>query len=366
MTDFTPFDTPSTSTSSSGTGALPRSQGVTSFKYTLGDANSPTHDNMDDVSTMETSTKPHSLSHKSSSPHPTTTTLTDSPALSTGDGSPWIGGTGLGTSGLGKSGKVIERLMAECDRLKRDLRSEVAKREELQRATQTHRERLEALHAENCRLSNAKTMDDSMIKRRDRKIDELKAELQVEKQKRESLESRVQDAERKQQEQEQENHEQMQRFKEEAKQASTTATIYQTSHKQLREEYQQRIATAHRSLKELYDKRDEDRREWETDRRKMVKIDVVNQQMSQELEKTRRAHNDLMLSADRDREERAAVIEHLLKEAEQLRETDRRRELDLQKKMAEMLETTNRMKWVMAVKKNTEENGLHSPPPSPG
>ena len=255
--------------------------------------------------------------------------------------------------------------MAECDRLKRELKSEVAKREELQRAAQHHNERLEALHTENCRMSNAKTMDDNMIKRRDRKIEELKAELQVEKQKRDSLESRAQEAEKKVEDMEQASNEHLQRFMEEAKQATTTATIYQTSHKQLRDEYQQRIASTHRSLRELHEKRDEDRREREKDRKKMVKIDVVNQQMRQELEKTRRAYNDLMTSSDKDRDDKASVIDGLLRDMECIRDDDQRRELEFQEQLSEMHETVNQMKWVMAVKKVSDENGLQSPPPSP-
>lgn len=255
--------------------------------------------------------------------------------------------------------------MAECDRLKRELKSEIANREELQKAAQTHKERLESLREENSRLSNAKTMDDNMIKRRDRKIEELKAELHVEKQKRESLESRVEVAEKTQQEQEQNSNERLQRYLEEAKQASISAAIYQTSHKQLREEYQQRIATSHRSLKELYDKREEDFKEREQDRKKMVKIDVVNQQMAQELEKTRRAHNDLIAISEREREERAARVDAVLAETALYKENDQRRELEFEHKMAELQETLNHMKWVIAVKKVSDENGLHSPPPSP-
>lgn len=312
---------------------------------------------------MHESIIPQSPEHLAS-PRPTSSGVTDSPPSSR-DGSPWIGGTGLGNSSLGKSGKVIERLMAECDRLKRDLRSEVAKREELQRAAQTHKDRLDVMREENAIMSNAKTMDDNMIKRRDRKIEELKAELQIEKQKRESLESRTLEAEQKVEDMGQQNNEQMQRYMEEAKQATTTAIIFQQSHKQLREEYAQRIATSHRSLRELHDKREEDRRERDRDRKKMAKIDVVNQQMYSELEKTRRAHNDMVAQSDRDREEKAHLIDSLLAEVEGFREAEQRRELDYESQVAQLHETMNQMKWVMAVKKVSDEKGLHSPPPSP-
>lgn len=255
--------------------------------------------------------------------------------------------------------------MTEVDRLKRELKSEIAKREELQRASQTQKEKVEALHAENAILTNAKTMDENMIKRRDRKLEEFKAELSVEKQKRECLEARVQESERRREEQEQKGNEQLQRLMEEAKLASTSAAIYQTSHKQLKEEYAQRIASSHKQLRELYDKREEDLRLRDTDRRKMVKIDVVNGQMCQELEKTRKAYAEMFASQEQYRRQKDAEVEDLAKELEVLRENDRRRERDFSAEMEEMRETVGRMKWVMAVKKMADENGIHSPPPSP-
>lgn len=359
MTDFTPFNSPS-KPKSSRTASLPRSQAVTSFQQTVLDMSTPDH--IDEEPEMSSISR--TPSHASTSLKENSELMSDSP-LSNNDASPWIGGTGLGSAGLGKSGKVIERLMAECDRLKRDLRSEVAKREELQRSASTHKERLEALRAENDRLSNAKTMDDNMIKRRDRKIEELKAEIVIERQKRDSLESRAQEAEKKQEDMQHQSNEQLQRYLEEAKQASISATIYQTSHKQLREEYQQRIATSQKSLKDLHDKREDDRRERDKDRKKMVKIDVVNQQMAQELEKTRRAHNELIAISEQDRDEKAAVVERLAAEMNELRKKDRRREIEYEQKVAEVQDTMNQMKWVMSIKKFTDENGLHSPPPSP-
>lgn len=291
--------------------------------------------------------------------------LQSSPASSTADASPWIGGTGLGNAGLGKSGKVIERMMAECDRLKRELKSEIAKREELQRAAQTHKERLEQVREENSILSNAKATDENMIRRRDRKIDELKIELHIERQKRESLESRVVFAETRQQEQEQTSNERLQRYLEEAKQATTSAAIYQTSHRQLREEYQQRIASSHRTLRELHQQREEDLKEREDDLKKIVKIDVVNQQMAQELEKTRRAHNDLIAATERERQKISSQIDDMLEETAVYKENERRRELEHVQRMDELREVANHMKWVMANQKTADERMLHSPPPSP-
>ncbi|KAI5241936.1 hypothetical protein E4T42_07869 [Aureobasidium subglaciale] len=287
----------------------------------------------------------------------TTTTLVESsPILS--DSTPWVGGTGLGNANLGKSGRVIEKLMAENDKLKREIKSEAAKREELQRTANAQKPRLEALQAENARLSHCKAVDESVIKRRDRKIEDLKAELDVERQKRESLEHRVQDAERKMGEYHEHSNKEVQQAVEEAKHATTHASILETSHRQLSSEYRQRIAAANKQLRELNDDREEDRK-------RLIKLDVVNHQMRQELEKARKLYNELLAASDRYREEKDSEVDDVLGDVKDLKGGISNREVELDKTLEEMHDTMNRMKWLMNMQKVNSENGVSSPPPSP-
>ncbi|KAH0335227.1 hypothetical protein KCU81_g9106, partial [Aureobasidium melanogenum] len=286
----------------------------------------------------------------------TTTIIESSPILS--DSTPWVGGTGLGNANLGKSGRVIEKLMAENDRLKREIKAEAAKREELQRTANAQKPRLEAFQAENARLSHCKAVDESVIKRRDRKIEDLKAELDIERQKRESLEHRVQEAERKMGEYQEHSNKEVQQAVEEAKHATTHASILETSHRQLSSEYRQRIAAANKQLRELSDDREEDRK-------RLIKLDVVNHQMRQESEKARKLYHELVTASDKYKAEKDSEVDLVLGDVKALKGGISHRELELETTLQEMHEVMNRMKWLMNMQKVNSENGVNSPPPSP-
>lgn len=274
------------------------------------------------------------------------------------DNSPWIGGTGLGNTALGKSGRVIERLMAENDRLRREMKAEITKREELQRAVQTQKPQMESLRAENARLSNIKSMDDSIIVRRDRKIVELKAELEVERKKRESYERRAQEAERNRDEREEHSKQEIQAAVEQAKHASTHATILETSHRQLSAEYRQRIATINKTVRALQEDK-------EADKRRLAKLDVVTNQMRQELERMRKLYAELLAVAGKFQDSKEAEIDELKSELEELKQNGSAAENLNEHLRQDMEKIMGQMKWLMAVKKVMTEDCIASPPPSP-
>ncbi|GAB7357063.1 hypothetical protein MBLNU459_g7880t1 [Dothideomycetes sp. NU459] len=290
--------------------------------------------------------------------HADPASLTSSPMSTAGDASPWIGGTGLGSTSLGKSGRVIEKLMAENDRLRREMKAEIAKREELQRTAQTQKPRLESLQAENSRLSNIKAMDDSVIKRRDRKIEELKAELAKHETIERHLERRAESAERARDDGAQSAERAIQLAVEEAKHATTHAAVLQTSHRQLSAEYQQRAATLNRAVRDLA-ARDDDNRQ------KLGKLDVVGQKMRSEAERVRRLNADLVATWDAYHGAKEAELDGLRAELAALKRAADARELDARSKLADMQDLMHQMRWLMAYKKATDANGLTSPPPSP-
>ncbi|KAG9692224.1 hypothetical protein KCU95_g10607, partial [Aureobasidium melanogenum] len=348
MPDFAPFDSTSSVDISSHLPAPETQSGLVS----------PTTSQPPQSTNTRDSVQEHLLSPKPSNNDMSTTTtiIESSPILS--DSTPWVGGTGLGNANLGKSGRVIEKLMAENDRLKREIKAEAAKREELQRTANAQKPRLEALQAENARLSHCKAVDESVIKRRDRKIEDLKAELDVERQKRESLEHRVQEAERKMGEYQEHSNKEVQQAVEEAKHATTHASILETSHRQLSSEYRQRIAAANKQLRELSDDREEDRK-------RLIKLDVVNHQMRQESEKARKLYSELVVASDKYKTEKDSEVDLVLGDVKALKGSISHRELELERTLEEMHEVMNRMKWLMNMQKVNSENGVNSPPPSP-
>ena len=87
----------------------------------------------------------------------------------------------VGRANLGKSGRVIERLMAENDMLKRDLNLERLRAEESKQAVKMAEGRMEALSGEyEGRLHDA-TITKTLLKRRERQLAELKAQIEGEK-----------------------------------------------------------------------------------------------------------------------------------------------------------------------------------------
>ncbi|GAB7342405.1 hypothetical protein MBLNU457_g0619t1 [Dothideomycetes sp. NU457] len=277
----------------------------------------------------------------------------------TGDlsSTPWIGGTGLGSAGMGKTGRVIERLMSDNDRLKREHRSTSAKCEEVTRALEATKPALDALRTENSRLTNIKSMDDNIIARRDRKIAELKAEIEVERQKRLAAESRAAEADRAREDGDELSRKQLQAALEEAKHATTHADILRTSHQQLSREYRTRFASTTKHLRELTDDREEDKK-------KLVKMDVVVNMMKKELERTRKQHQDYLVVSSKLEEAKSDKIEELEQEAVHMRQLVGKREEENLKLTEDMVETLGRMKWLMQMQMARES--AVSPPPSPG
>ncbi|PNS18135.1 hypothetical protein CAC42_3580 [Sphaceloma murrayae] len=275
---------------------------------------------------------------------------------STPDSTPWIGGTGLGSVNLGKSGRVIERLMAENDRLRREIKAEITKREELSRSVATARPKMEKLEAENQRLVNIKGMDDGVIRRRERKIDELKAEVEAERSRREEAERRAESAERARDESEEAGRKEMGRVREEARHAVVHAEILQTSHGQLAREYRQRIAGLNTSLRELEGQRDEDRK-------RLARLDVVAGHMRGETERMKKMHTDLVAVWQKFESAKTLEVETMEDGARKMSTGIAEKEEETLKLAEDMVEVMGRMKWVMNLE--SLERGVNSPPLSP-
>lgn len=246
--------------------------------------------------------------------------------------------------------------MAENDRLRREIKAEIAKREELQRAVNTQKPKLEALETENARLTNIKSMDDNIITRRDRKIEELKAELEAERTKREAAEARATEAEQQRDTTLDANRKELQQEREKARHATVHAEILQTSHQQLSREYRLRISTTSRTLRDLNHDRDEDRK-------RLARLDIVCNQMRQETERMRKLHQDLVSVWHRFEAQKNAEVERLGNNAAIAYGAIETREKDNHLLAEQMTDVLARMKWVIRMDGLTR--GSDSPPPSP-
>ncbi|EPS42940.1 hypothetical protein H072_3068 [Dactylellina haptotyla CBS 200.50] len=112
-----------------------------------------------------------------------------SPASAAANGG--LSPTGSIGRSAGKSGRVIEKLMAENDRLRRELKSETAKREEEQRRAEAARSSRDSLQSINENLVHQTNIDKTAISRKDRKIEELRSEREDNLKKRQDAESNL-------------------------------------------------------------------------------------------------------------------------------------------------------------------------------
>ena len=228
--------------------------------------------------------------------------------------------------------------MAENDRLRRELRAELSAREELQKRLDTSKPIADALQEENSNLAAMRASDASVLARRERKIDELRGDLEIERGRREGAERRANEMVRLREEGETRAGWEVARAAEKARYAMCQAEILEGSHKQLRTEYRQRTETLARGVQEATDAREEDRG-------KLQKLDVVVEQMRQELERANRVNEglkELVGAYGKESERKARELEKVAEEKD--KEGKRLRE--------EMTEVVEKMKWVMAVKNN--------------
>ena len=146
---------------------------------------------------------------------------------------------GKGT--VGKSGRIIERLTAENDRLKRELNGEVVIRQELEQREESMKAFIEHLKSENTNLIHAQESDGFLIKKKDRKIRELTEE------KKEAIEKRdnaVQSSQQMRLERDEivnRCEEEVSRANERAEFECINAKLLKNSHEQLSKEYKEKM-----------------------------------------------------------------------------------------------------------------------------
>ncbi|KAI9709353.1 MAG: hypothetical protein M1820_003473 [Bogoriella megaspora] len=252
------------------------------------------------------------------------------------ENSGWSSAVGRATTG--KSGRVIERLMAENDRLRRELRAELSRREELQRTVETNRPMMETLRAENQNLVAMRAADEGVLARRERKIEQLKGDLESERDRREGAERRANDMVRLKEEVETKTEREVGEANDKARYAMVQVEILQQSLKQLRVEYQQRAETLAKGIQEVTAQR-------EDDLGKMARLDIVVEQMRQEVERANKTNDALKKFAEQQKSEFEKKIQEVANDAEQKDEEAKR----LRDEMAEVI---GKMKWVMNVQQN--------------
>nr|POF26343.1 hypothetical protein CFP56_22492 [Quercus suber] len=260
---------------------------------------------------------------------PTTPTL--SPGENETSAYQWSSAIGHATT-AGKSGRVIERLMTENDKLKRDLELQSLRVQELEKNAQTYRPQIDALKEKVDSLSHASTMDSSLIARRDRRIDELKADNTQMREGRDSLQRRLREAEKERDEVHEQSQRDVQSLTESTKHATVHAEILETSHRQLKAEYTARREAWEHDLRALHEERDEQRS-------RIARYEIVSEQMRVESERIAKIQVETLAKWEEYRDV-VRMTEHEVEESM----------TEVREKTEEMDEVVKKMRWVMGLR----------------
>lgn len=257
------------------------------------------------------------------------------------DNSPYPGANGKVS--VGKSGRVIERLMAENDKLKRELNAEITHRQELEQEQEVSRGTIESLRQENANLLQAKDSDELRIKRRDRMVEDLKAEVESERARRKDKEGQLNGLRIERDGAIEDCRRETSLAGEQAKHATSHAQVLEESHKRLGTEYRQRMRQMAVDLQKLIEERD-------AERSKLQKLDVVVEQMAQQLERGNKINAQMaheLQSCKAQGEQRIQQLEH---DARTREDEDAKLRANVEKVMGEA-------RWLINIGKNTASRG---------
>lgn len=252
-------------------------------------------------------------------------------------------GSGMGSNSLsrittGKSGRVIEKLMAENDRLKRDLKTQTTAREEERKEKEAIRSSRDSLQSTNENLIHQTNVDKTSLARKDRKIEELKAEKDRESARRMEADSSLNELVRQSDVKVQELMTTLSHETSERKKAGNQYEVLLQSWKHLDEGYRTRVDRLRAELDAVQAER-------ERDHQLLKRLEVTIEQQRQEVDKLRVAKNRI-----------AEKYEKTMTDAErgisEIREKAEATEKDTDETLADAKETLGRLRHVMAVQRD--------------
>ena len=251
---------------------------------------------------------------------------------------PWSAAVGRATTG--KSGRVIEKLMGDMDRLQRaknfsDLKSEEeSKRRE---STQLAYNMLCVTHG-NCDAT--RDIHLNMIARKDRQIADLRADLASERARRAIAETAARETNRERDEVVEKCKREVIQEKELAKRAISQYELLSSSWKNLDSGHRKQLQGLKEDVSTLTD-------EVTGDKQKLAKLEVVLEQMRQEADKSRRAKDKISEEFEAYKKEHEEGIRGIKEQAE-------RNDIANAEALREMNETVGQMRWAISVCKDVK------------
>lgn len=246
----------------------------------------------------------------------------------------------VGKANLGKSGRVIERLMGENDMLKRDLNIERLRAEESNQAAKMAEGRMEALTNEyETRLHDA-AINKTLLKRRERQVADYKAQVETEKEKTAAAiesERGWRDA--------------MEKLEVESKQrvddAQLFAALMEGRNKAMTSHWAQQGEDVNRSVVKLGKEIDAIVQERQSDDKKINVLQSLCDQQAEQLRVLEREKEGISAAFEAYKREQEDLLRHI-KEKASAQESENETILE------ESRRVLGELKWALAVKKNVK------------
>ena len=248
----------------------------------------------------------------------------------------------IGRAATGKSGRVIEKLMGENDRLQRDKKLAIVKLEEEVKRGESARLALEGLQVSNETLSSIHESDKTQMAKKDRKIELLRADLQSEKLRRENAEKETRESRRERDEVVEELRRDAAEDREEARRSTAQYEILASSWKTLEDRYERQTQKLKTDLNDL-------RTEIDGDKRKTTELEIVIEQLTHELAKVAQVKDKLLAGFQAYKKEQ----DYGLQEIQQKAEKNNSANEELHERMSGVL---GQMKHVVNVKRDSRAN----------
>lgn len=253
-----------------------------------------------------------------------------------GDGE-WSSAVGR-ASVAGKSGRVIERLMGDVDKLKRELNLAQARVEEEQLRGVSAREALDSLRGTKENLESICETNQNIISRRDRKIEELKAELDAERARRIEAEKGRTDLSIAIQNLKLDTDKEVSRASEIAGRSQNEYDAFRKAFLRMKQDSERQLAQMRKELNVVHSDRDDEVSKLKT-------LTRISKEFQAESMKALETNHRTLETYDEYKKTRDDSIKEM---AERIKNGDAANE----EVYNEMAETLGRMKWVMNVKQN--------------
>ena len=252
---------------------------------------------------------------------------------------PWS--AAVGRAGTGKSGRVIEKLMGDNDRLQREKKLATVKFEEEVKRSESARSALEGLQMSNANLISIHETDKSFLAKKDRRIEELRADLEAERSRRERAERETRESRIERDEIVEQLRREGAEDREQAKRSNSQYEVLSKSWKSIEERYERQAQKLNADLKVL-------RAEIDFDRRKLAQLEVIMEQLRQEGDKTRKAKERLSSEFQAYKAEQEFGVSGIRRRAEQ-------NEFAHDRTLRQMEALLGQMKYVVNLKNNTRD-----------